>query len=96
MRMDPQSRPTFASWLRRNWGIGLGVTLLIAGGLIAVTAPSTPPTFGWFAYQPDAHTVLAPPSRLEPQLVLGLCILGAGILTLTAVIGYRVGRRARR
>ncbi|MFS0866948.1 hypothetical protein AB3M83_06390 [Microbacterium sp. 179-B 1A2 NHS] len=77
------------------WLFGAGAA---AGAIMIVIGSSRPVSLGWFAYQPLAEEVFAPPgiALIDPLVPVGAGVLAAGLIGLAFLAGRRVGMRARR
>jgi len=84
---------------------GLGAALVVAGGLVFAAGDHGPLDFGWTSYTPLQETQSAYLSAVTfadgtvvwtGQRVLGAALLALGLLLLTGVGGWLLGRRAGR
>jgi len=84
---------------------GLGAALVVAGVLVFAAANRGPADFGWAAYAPLQETqtsyvngvVFSEGSVLwTRQHLLGAGLLVLGLLVLTAILAWLLGRRAGR
>ena len=92
MTTERDARPP---WLLRNWGLLLGCVLVAVGVIVLATAPREW-SFGWFAYEPEADFGFVAGATPPAQGVVGAIIWALGILTITAVVAYRLGVRSSR
>lgn len=70
---------------------------VIGGAVLLLVSNQAPASFGWFAYQPMTNSLFMPGSLvvLTPSALMGAAVAVLGLLGLTAVSGYLLGRRAR-
>ncbi|MRG60112.1 hypothetical protein GE115_09545 [Agromyces sp. CFH 90414] len=84
-----RSRAATAAWVAAG-------ALTIAGAVMTTWAVVATPsaTFGWFAYQPLASSVLFPPGfvMLSHAAVFGTFVTIVGLLTLSFLLGRHLGR----
>lgn len=79
----------------RRWGLlVLGLAGMVVG-VILLTRPGPPATFGWTAYAPLTNTVFVPPF-VTPSLVFGVLLAALGIALAAGWAGFALGRRTKR
>ena len=95
------------SIVRRYLWLVAALALVVAGVVMAVTAPSRPADFGWFAYTPlegnadwamewDDGDGATSAVVLTQQVLVGYGVITLGLLVLVAGLAYRLGRRGVR
>jgi hypothetical protein len=104
--MTDESAPRFSLWFRAWWLALLGAVVAVGGGVVwLVTRVATAAaSFGWYAYQPLAPRITddgsswafaaaGPFSVLNAVVhVAGAVLFIAGLVTVAAAVGYRLGR----
>jgi len=71
----------------------VGLVIAVVGAVVLAEARTT--SFGWTAYAP-MHGTFPRTNNLvlhQPQAVIGLVLLVAGVGLATGAVGYRIGRR---
>jgi hypothetical protein len=73
----------------------LGAVLLVVGVALGVLSPDREVETGWFAYAPGSEAVFNPPTSREsaPGRSWGIGLAAFGVVLLSGVFGYRIGRR---
>jgi hypothetical protein len=100
--MTDESAPRFSLWFRAWWLALLGAVVAVGGAVVwLVTRLATAvSTFGTFSYRPLPSTAyrsqLATTLTFSPVLeflhVAGAVLFIAGLVTVAAAVGYRLGR----
>jgi heme/copper-type cytochrome/quinol oxidase subunit 1 len=71
--------------------------VLVVGGLVIAATGTQTASFGWYAYQPLAGSVFFPGGAtvLSPVTALGWSAVVLGLIAMSAIGGYVLGRRRR-
>lgn len=77
-------------------GAAVAAVLVIAGGVVWLTAPGGSASFGWFAYAPLADDAFSLPLVLFGQQIVAVGLVVVGLITAGVAAGFSWGRRVAR